>query len=298
MTLTDGGAGYTMPTVLFDLPDDPNGTRATGHVEPADLVGGVVQKVTVDDAGSGYTTAPGVKILDGTLSDPISGSTPAAASATLELVGLSVDVSGSGYTTATVSITDPTGAGAGATGTVTTDVGSLASITVTNGGSGYLTAGMKKFQDALPVTCNPGTTGSGCPAVPQAEGKDAATDPAHKFIPLAVPEAKTYSGKVADEYVIGLVQYRTRFSVRPPGNARARLRPAVHHRTSPVRASPCSTSCRTATSSRSPDTRASPRPSGSARSSRRRRTARSASSSATCSPRAPRATSSCPPTAR
>ena len=30
--------------------------------------------------------------------------------------------------------------------------------------------------------------------------------------PGAVPEAKTYNGKVADEYVIGLVQYRTKFS--------------------------------------------------------------------------------------
>ena len=35
--LADGGSGYTMPTVSFDLPDDPDGTIATGHVEPADL---------------------------------------------------------------------------------------------------------------------------------------------------------------------------------------------------------------------------------------------------------------------
>ena len=212
VALTDGGTGYTMPTVLIDLPDDPNGTRAAGHVEQADLVGGVVQKVTVDDPGSGYTTAPGVRILDGTLSDPISGSTPAAASATLKLVGLAVDVPGSGYTAATVGVTDPTGTGTGATAAVTTDVGSLDSITVTNAGSGYLTAGMKKFQDVLPVACDPKADGSGCPASAQAQGQDAATGPANKFIPLAVPEAKTYNGKVADEYVIGLVQYRTKFS--------------------------------------------------------------------------------------
>jgi hypothetical protein len=31
-------------------------------------------------------------------------------------------------------------------------------------------------------------------------------------VPLAVPESKTYSGEQADQYVIGLVQYRTRFS--------------------------------------------------------------------------------------
>jgi FtsP/CotA-like multicopper oxidase with cupredoxin domain len=212
ITLTDGGTGYTMPTVLVDLPDDPNGTRASGHVEPSDLVGGVVKKVTIDEPGSGYTTAPGIKILDGTLSDPLSGSTPAAATATIKLVGLSVEAAGSGYTAATVAISDPTGSGSGATGTVTTDVGSLEKITVTSGGSGYLTAGMKKFQDELPVTCDPKADGSGCPALTQAQGKDAAMGPANKYIPLAVPEAKTYNGKVADEYVIGLVQYRTKFS--------------------------------------------------------------------------------------
>jgi FtsP/CotA-like multicopper oxidase with cupredoxin domain len=212
VTVTDGGSGYTMPTVLFDLPDDPNGTRASGHVEPADLVGGVVQKITIDEVGSGYTVAPGVKILDGTLSDPISGSTPAAATSTLKLVGLSVETPGSAYTTATVAISDPTGSGTGATGSLTTDVGSIDKIDVTTAGSGYLTAGIKKFQDELPVTCDPRTDGTGCPAIAQAEGKDAAMGPSNKFIPLAVPESKTYAGKVADEYVIGLVQYRTKFS--------------------------------------------------------------------------------------
>ncbi len=28
VTLTDAGSGYTMPTVDFDLPDDPTGTQA------------------------------------------------------------------------------------------------------------------------------------------------------------------------------------------------------------------------------------------------------------------------------
>ncbi|MGO4596840.1 multicopper oxidase domain-containing protein [Terrabacter sp. 2RAF25] len=212
VTLTNGGSGYTMPTVMFDLPDDPNGTRATGHVDPADLVGGVVQKVIVDESGTGYSKAPGVTILNGTLSDPIAGATPATATATLKLVGLSVGAPGSGYTSATLSITDPTGNGNGATGTVTTDVGSIESISVTAPGAGYLTAGMKKFQDALPIACNPGTSGAGCPAVPQQLGTDVGMGAANKFIPLAVPEAKTYSGKAADEYVIGLVQYRTKFS--------------------------------------------------------------------------------------
>lgn len=212
VTLTQGGSGYTMPTVMFDLPDDPNGTRATGHVDPADLVGGVVQKVSVDEAGTGYSKAPGVTILNGTLSDPIAGATPAAATATLKLTGLSVGAPGSGYTSATLTISDPNGTGSGANGTLTTDVGSIGSISVTAPGTGYLTAGMKKFQDELPVACNPGTSGAGCPAVQQQLGTDVGMGAANKFIPLAVPEAKTYNGKAADEYVIGLVQYRTKFS--------------------------------------------------------------------------------------
>ena len=212
VTVADGGAGYTMPTVLFDLPDDPSGSRAVGHVEQSDLLNGVVQRITVDDPGSGYTAAPGLRVLDGTLSDPISGSTPATASSTLRLLGLTPDQPGSNYTSATLVVTDPTGSGTGATGTVGTDVGSIASVSVDQPGNGYLTPGMKKFQDALPVTCNPGADGTGCPALPQRLGVDAGTGAAEKFIPLAVPEAKTYNGKPADEYVIGLVQYRTKFS--------------------------------------------------------------------------------------
>ena len=37
-----------------------------------------------------------------------------------------------------------------------------------------------------------------------------------KYIPLGVPEAKTYDGVDADEYVIGLVQYKTSFSSSLP----------------------------------------------------------------------------------
>ncbi len=55
--LADGGSGYTMPTVSFDLPDDPNGTIATGHVEPADLTAdGVVTQ--------GHDRPPGLRLRD------------------------------------------------------------------------------------------------------------------------------------------------------------------------------------------------------------------------------------------
>ena len=78
-----------------------------------------------------------------------------------------------------------------------TDVGAITAITVDTPGDGYLTTGMRKFVDDLPLTCTP----PACPA-----------DPAAKYLPTAVPTPKTYNGVEADEYVIGLVQYRTRFS--------------------------------------------------------------------------------------
>ena len=77
--------------------------------------------------------------------------------------------------------------------------GAVTGVTVTNAGSGYLTVGMRKFTDPLPGLCMP-------PACPTTG----------KYIPLGVPEVKTYNGVVADEYVIGLVQYRTSFSSSLP----------------------------------------------------------------------------------
>ncbi|MFJ1792098.1 multicopper oxidase domain-containing protein [Kitasatospora griseola] len=213
VTVTDSGAGYTMPTVDFDLPAQPDGTVAKGHVDPADLTpSGGVAKVTVDDPGSGYTAAPGVTVRNGTLADPIPGASPAAAASGLKLLALTVDTPGTGYaSTPDVTVTDPTGnGGSGAAASAVTNLGAISSVTVTSPGAGYLTPGVKKFQDRLPTTCNPGANGAGCPDVQQLT--DPSTDPAAKFIPEAVPETVTTSGKQADQYVIGLVQYRTRFS--------------------------------------------------------------------------------------
>ncbi len=74
-----------MPTVDFDLPDDPNGVIARAHVVCADpyptcqapnnpdgtpgLV--AVASVVVDDPGSGYSRAPNVVIRDGTQFQPL-----------------------------------------------------------------------------------------------------------------------------------------------------------------------------------------------------------------------------------
>jgi FtsP/CotA-like multicopper oxidase with cupredoxin domain len=217
VTISNGGTGYTMPTVDFDLPGDPSGTQAAGHVPMianGDTVNGmtsagVITQVVVDSAGTGYTVAPGVAIHDGTLADPILGATLATATSTLKLTGLTVDSIGSGYTSSpTVDVTDPTGSGTGATATAVTDTGAMSAVTVTTAGSGFLTAGLKKFQDELPITCDPKVDGTGCPLAAATPGMG----PANKYIPLGVPEVKTYAGKEADQYVIGLVQYRTKFS--------------------------------------------------------------------------------------
>jgi FtsP/CotA-like multicopper oxidase with cupredoxin domain len=205
ITIDEGGSGYTMPTVDFDFPDDPTGTQAKAHVPQDGLdSNGTIKTIVIDDPGSGYTSAPAASIINGTQFDPINladGGKPAVLKTTLKLSAVNVVDLGTGYTGApTVAITDPKGTGTGAAALALTDVGAITGIAVTDPGDGYLTKGMKKFVDDLPVTCTP-------PACPTSG----------KFIPNAVPAHKSYadaSGQniEADEYVIGLVQYRTQFS--------------------------------------------------------------------------------------
>ena len=69
VTVLNGGSGYTFPTVEFDLPDGSGGIQAKGHAEMD--ANGTITAVIVDSPGSGYSTAPGVAIHNGTLFDPI-----------------------------------------------------------------------------------------------------------------------------------------------------------------------------------------------------------------------------------
>ena len=213
VAVTAAGSGYSMPTVDFDYPDDPDGVQATGHVVCNEAPGNCthaanatvsVKSVVVDNPGSGYTTAPGIAIINGTQNDPINlpvGGTEAKATTTLALSAVNVMDFGSGYTSApTVAITDPVGAGTGASATAITNGGAITGVTITNAGAGYLTKGMRKFVDDLPGMCTP----PACPSF--------VTNPTAKYIPTAVPVQKKYNGIAADEYVIGLVQYRTSFS--------------------------------------------------------------------------------------
>ena len=131
------------------MPDDPAGTQARGHVTTD--ANGAVTGVVVDTPGTGYSSAPGVTIHDGTVANPINNAgAGASATATINVLSVGIDTVGAGYTSApTVSINDATGSGSGAAATAAIDTGAISKITVTAPGSGYVTpGGIKKFQDA------------------------------------------------------------------------------------------------------------------------------------------------------
>ena len=219
VTLTSPGtSGYQFPTVDFDMPDDPNGTIATGHLT-TDGAGGLTG-VVIDDPGSGYASAPSVVIRDGTILDPINtGGSGATAKATIGVDTVAVDNVGAGYTSVpTVTITDSKGTpttSAVARATIAGGVISKITVDTGNAGSGYITpGGIRKFQDDLPMLCDPSVAGS-CPAWTTDPATGAQIIP--KYIPLAVPEVKTYhepDGQTitSDVYQIAVVQYRTNFS--------------------------------------------------------------------------------------
>ena len=214
VTLGNPGIGvYKNPTVDFDMPDSPDGVKATAHavVDAA----GAITAIAVDQPGSGYSFAPNVVIRDGTIFDPIlNGGSGATATATLTVQTVALNTFGAGYTSApTVLITDdPTGTGTGAMATPVINVGAVSAINLLTPGSGYLTAGgIKKFVDGLPKLCDPSVAGS-CAAAANNLGQ---------YIPLAKPDIATFTKANgftddADYYVIAVVQHRERMSSSLP----------------------------------------------------------------------------------
>ncbi|MCA9874914.1 MAG: multicopper oxidase domain-containing protein [Anaerolineales bacterium] len=209
VAVMNAGSGYTFPTVDFDLPDAPGGEQAKAHAE-FDPATGAITAVIVDNPGSGYSAAPNVVIRDGTIFDPINnGGSGATAVTSLSITSVSLDTFGSGYTsTPAVTINDPTGSSAQATAEV--NVGSVTAVDLTAGGSGYITGGgIKKFQDGLPMLCDPSVAGN---CVPNNLGQ---------YMPLAVPDSTTFStangfDTDADYYVIALVQHREQMNSSLP----------------------------------------------------------------------------------
>ena len=59
-----------MPTVDFDLPDDPNGVEP-GAMPMLTRTPVTITGVVVDSPGSGYAAAPKAVIRDGTIFDPV-----------------------------------------------------------------------------------------------------------------------------------------------------------------------------------------------------------------------------------
>ncbi len=235
LDLTHGGSGYTLPTVDFDYPDGEGGIQAKGHVV-WDNITGVITGVIIDNPGSGYSKAPNVVIRDGTLFNPLnrrqfnaaqearqesflnpSGGQlqnrqiinvldDATVTSTIDVQTIVLDTYGAGYTSVpTVSITDSVGSGHMATATATIDVGAVTAINLTNPGSGYVSGtGIKKFQNELPLLCDPSVAGS-CAA---------ATNNLGQYLPLGVPDITTFPG--ADYYVIALVQHREQMNSSLP----------------------------------------------------------------------------------
>ncbi|UCF93130.1 MAG: multicopper oxidase domain-containing protein [Desulfobacterales bacterium] len=215
VALTTGGSGYTFPTVDFDMPDGPDGVKATAHALTTDDGTGngtfTITGIMVDSPGSGYSFAPNVVIRDGTIFDPIKpGGSGATATATLTIQTVVLETFGAGYTSApTVDITDPDPAATLATATAVTDFGAVTGIANLVGGSGYLTAGgIKKFQDGLPKLCDPSV------AAPNPGNCTDAANNLGQYVPLAVPDTTTFPGD--DYYVIALVQTREQMNTSLP----------------------------------------------------------------------------------
>ena len=220
VTLIITGTDYVHPIVEFGLPNLSGGVQATGYavVGASDTpFSGTITSIEITNPGAGYTHVPTVTIADagGLRPSWASGvrrqtassakepkfSISAQAEATIGVGGIVVINGGEGYNAApAVTIADTVGEPdkyASATAYVSV-LGAVTGISVTNPGAGYLTPGLKKFIDPLPLLCDPATP-PGCP-----------TDPAVKAIPIAVVDTTTYSG--TDYIEIALVQYRMKFS--------------------------------------------------------------------------------------
>lgn len=140
----NGNNDYTSnPTVIISAPQRPNGTVATANAV-ADPVTRDVSNVILSNGGTGYlnTTPVTVTIQAG------SGATATAALTGTSVVAVNIPTAnqGSGYVAAPQIVfgeyngAGSNGGGSGATGTAIMQDGKVVGVTITNGGSGYLTA--------------------------------------------------------------------------------------------------------------------------------------------------------------
>jgi FtsP/CotA-like multicopper oxidase with cupredoxin domain len=243
-------AGFTMPFVTFDLPDDPAGTPATGHAlctgnvdcstltAPLTVVG-----IHVDTAGTGYSSAPRFVVTDGTPANPINNRQAEAAKATrakalksekegrvapdqanlaaaailqpsgqapIHILYVTMDAFGAGYTAATATISDSTPLGGN--GAIVTPT------TIPNGavtGFTLLDPGSGYVTPGGIKKFQDGLPGLCDPSV-GCTGNNLG-----QYIPLAVPDTTTFTtangyDQDADYYVIALVQHREQMNSSLP----------------------------------------------------------------------------------
>jgi hypothetical protein len=127
ISVTDGGSGYTVaPTVSF------SGVGAGATATAVLTTTGPIKNVTVTTRGDGYITAPTVSFTDSEIG---AGGAIAVAKLAYPVRDVNFTSRGTGYTSAPTVVIG--GSGTGATGTATISDGEIASVTITDGGSGY-----------------------------------------------------------------------------------------------------------------------------------------------------------------
>jgi uncharacterized delta-60 repeat protein len=126
VSVVDGGDGYVVaPTVNFQ------GGSGSGAAATAILTGNKVTSITMTSAGSGYTSTPNVTLTANGLTYPIVTSNIAAGRVT----SFNIIYAGAGHTAEpTVSIAAAPNGGIAATATATRTGGGITSLTLTNGG--------------------------------------------------------------------------------------------------------------------------------------------------------------------
>ena len=171
--IKNGGNGYgSVPTVtLTTVSGSGSGATAT-----ATLTNGVVTKITLTNAGSGYT-------IDSIVEVTFSGGSPVAGLVS----GAVILLGGAGYTSApTVTINSSTGSSATATATIAN--GAVTAITITNEGSGY--------KDATIAFSGGGSPTTAAIAIPLVTTLAAATVNVWPFLTPANTTLAVFQGRV------------------------------------------------------------------------------------------------------
>jgi FtsP/CotA-like multicopper oxidase with cupredoxin domain len=172
LALTSGGTNYTSTPNVYIYGGGGTGAAAIVALNPSS-----VASIAVTNGGTGYISAPTVTITGGGL---IATGVPATATATVTNGSVTAInfTPGSGYTTAPlVSITG--GGGFGTTAMAGLTPGPIASITLTDGGSGYTSLPTVLIGSATEVKMVEACSTAGWPTTWPTDGRDGGVpDPA------------------------------------------------------------------------------------------------------------------------